>query len=93
MDEASITVTDRSRPGCVSSGDSECLARYHDRAPVMIERADFDAWLSGEDAAALLRPAREDALQERIVSSRVNCFGVGDDDPTLIEPSTIAEPR
>jgi hypothetical protein len=35
---------------------------------------------------ALLRPAPDDALQEWIVSTRVNKAGVGDDDPALIEP-------
>ena len=62
------------------------MTRFHDRAPVIIERENFDAWLSGGDAAALLRPAREDALREWIVSPRVNRSGVGDDDPTMIEP-------
>jgi hypothetical protein len=34
----------------------------------------------------LLRPAPDDALQEWIVSKRVNKAGAGDDDPALIEP-------
>jgi putative SOS response-associated peptidase YedK len=63
---------------------NEWMARFHNRAPIMIERKDFDAWLSGVDPAALLRVAREDSLQEWIVSSRVNRSSVGDDDPTLI---------
>ena len=62
---------------------NEWMTRYHDRAPVMIEQKDFDAWLVGEDAA--LQPAKEDALREWIVSPRVNRSGVGDDDPTMIE--------
>ena len=32
------------------------------------------------------RPAAESALQEWIVSSRVNRTGHGDDDPTIVEP-------
>ena len=98
MDEASITVTGRSRPGCVPIGDSGCLARYHDCAPVLLERKNFDLWLSGDalfasgdfNPASLLRPAREDSLQEWIVSSRVNRSGVGNDDPMMIEPLEIA---
>ena len=80
---------------------NEWMTRYHDRAPVLLERQDFDLWLSGDalfaegtsNPVSLLRPAREDALQEWIVSPRVNRSGVGVDDPTMIEPSTIAEPR
>jgi putative SOS response-associated peptidase YedK len=34
----------------------------------------------------LLRPPPDDALQEWIVSRRVNKAGVGDDDSALIEP-------
>ena len=75
-------------------GANEWMTRYHDRAPVLLERKDFDLWLSGDalfasgdsNPASLLRPAREDALQEWIVSSRVNRSGVGDDDSTMIEP-------
>ena len=62
------------------------MARHHDRGPVLLERKDFEAWLAGDDATALFRPAREDSLREWIVSSRVNRSGVGDDDPTMVEP-------
>ena len=62
------------------------MTRFHDRAPVVIERENFDARLSGDNATALLRPAREDSLLEWVVSSRVNRSGVGDDEPGLIEP-------
>ena len=76
-------------------GANEWMTRYHDRAPVLLERKDFDLWLSGDalfaegtsNPVSLLRPAREDALQEWIVSSRVNRSGVGDDDPTVSEPA------
>jgi len=37
-----------------------------------------------------LRSAQKDALQEWIVSPRVNRSGVGDDDPTLSEPVAMA---
>jgi putative SOS response-associated peptidase YedK len=61
------------------------MSRFHDRMPVLLERTDFDAWLTGRESASLLRPASEDSLQEWIVSPRVNRSGVGDDDPTMIE--------
>lgn len=41
--------------------------------------------MTGDDPGALLRSAPEGALQEWIVSQRVNRSGVGDDDPGLIE--------
>ena len=79
-------------------GANEWMTRYHDRTPVLLERKDFDLWLSGDalfaegtsNPVSLLRPAREDALQEWIVSSRVNRSGFGDDDATMIEPAAIA---
>jgi hypothetical protein len=43
-----------------------------------------------EQPAALLHAPPEDALQEWIVSPRVNRSGVGDDDPTLIEAVELA---
>jgi putative SOS response-associated peptidase YedK len=63
---------------------NEWMSRFHDRAPIMLERKDFAAWLSGDGAAALLRPAPPGSLQEWTVSPRVNRSGVGDDDPALI---------
>lgn len=65
---------------------NEWMARYHDRAPIMIEPNDFDAWFRGRGPASLLHPPRNNSLQEWIVSPRVNRSGVGDDDPMLIEP-------
>jgi hypothetical protein len=43
------------------------------------------AWMAGDDPAALLRPVREDALREWIVSTRLKKASVGDDDPALTE--------
>ncbi|WP_232366100.1 SOS response-associated peptidase [Methylocystis silviterrae] len=42
---------------------------------------------------ALLRPPPEDALQEWIVSPRVNRSGVDDADPTLLEPVRVEGPE
>ena len=61
------------------------MKRFHDRMPVILDWRDADAWMTGDDPGALLRPPPEDALQEWIVSPRVNRSGVGDDDPALIE--------
>ena len=61
------------------------MRRFHDRMPVILEWRDAGAWVTGESPGALLRPAPDDALQEWIVSTRVNKAGAGDDDPALVE--------
>jgi putative SOS response-associated peptidase YedK len=57
----------------------------HDRMPVILEPADFKAWLCGNDGTTLLRPAADDKLRIWPVSRRVNKTGSGDDDPTLVD--------
>jgi putative SOS response-associated peptidase YedK len=51
----------------------------HDRMPVILEPADFKAWLCGNDGTADDKPCIWP------VSRRVNKIGSGDDNPTLIE--------
>jgi len=68
--------------------------RIHDRMPVLLERHDLDAWLTGKAGVELLRSAPNDFLRMWPVSKRVNASGRGDDDPSLIEPledAAIAE--
>ena len=60
--------------------------RIHDRMPVLLERHDLDAWLTGKAGVELLRSAPNDFLRMWPVSKRVNVSGRGDDDPSLIEP-------
>jgi putative SOS response-associated peptidase YedK len=60
--------------------------RIHDRMPVLLERQDHDAWLTGKAGVELLRAAPNDLLRMWPVSKRVNVSGRGDDDPSLIEP-------
>ena len=62
------------------------MAPYHDRMPVLLAADQFDAWLNGTGGADLLKPL-ESALREWVVSNRVNKAGVGDDDPSLVEPA------
>ena len=64
--------------------------------PVILDWRDAGAWMAGDNPHfSLLRAPPEDALQEWIVSSRVNRSGVGDDDQALIEPRRLraSEPR
>ena len=64
------------------------MRRFHDRMPIILDWRDAGAWMTGESPGALLRPAPDDALQEWIVSTRVN--KASDDDPALIEPIETA---
>lgn len=59
---------------------------YHARMQVLLQQAEIDRWLSGETEARELHPASESALREWPIDRRVNRSGVGDDDPTLLEP-------
>ena len=76
----------RSCPAPSSSGASEWMVPYHDLRPVLLNEGDFDAWLKGDAGPEVLKPAAEEALREWTVSKRVNRTGVGDDDPTIVEP-------
>jgi putative SOS response-associated peptidase YedK len=69
---------------------SRWMSRFHDRMPIILERSSAGEWLRGADPAALLRPVPENALQEWVVSTRVNRTGFADDDPALIDPVSIA---
>jgi len=53
--------------------------------PVLLERQDRDAWLTGKAGVELLRPAPNDLLRMWPVSKRVDVSGRGDDDPSLID--------
>lgn len=64
---------------------NDWMSRFHHRMPVILDWRNVGAWITGDDPSALLKSAPEDALQERIVSARVNRSGVGDDDADLIE--------
>jgi putative SOS response-associated peptidase YedK len=74
------------------------LAPIHDRMPVVLAPEQFDAWLdtehvSAEDAAGLLQPAAEDALEAYEISMRVNDHR--NEGAELIEPAVgekIANP-
>jgi hypothetical protein len=50
----------------------------HDRMPVLLDKHDLDAWLTGKAGAEILRPAPNDLLRMWLVSKRVNASGRGD---------------
>lgn len=68
---------------------NEWMSRFHHRMPVILDWRDANVWMAAGDYGSLLRPPPEHALQEWIVSPRVNRSGVGDADPVLIEPEGV----
>ena len=62
------------------------VAEVHDRMPVLLRPAQFDAWLDGSAGKEALAPAGEDMLRRWPVSKRVNSSKAPADDPTLIDP-------
>ena len=69
---------------------SKWMSRFHDRMPIILEWRSARDWMRGANPAVLLRPAPENALQEWVVSTRVNKTGFGDEDQTLIDPVNSA---
>ena len=65
---------------------NELLAELHDRMPVILDPADYDAWLDpGHPAGAeLLVPCPSDWLEAVPVSTRVN--SPANDDESVVEP-------
>jgi putative SOS response-associated peptidase YedK len=73
----------------VTTTANRTLSVIHDRMPVILPDQAFDLWLDcakvdAETAAALLVPARDDALEAYQVSPAVN--RVANDSPELIAP-------
>lgn len=72
----------------ITTTPNELVAPIHDRMPVILEPAAFDAWLVPEAspiAQALLQPYPAERLRARPVSTRVN--SPKNDDPSVIEPA------
>lgn len=69
----------------VTTEANAVLAPIHARMPVVLEPADWPAWLgeTSGDPAPLMRPAGEDVLRAWPVSTRVN--NVRNDGPELLE--------
>lgn len=70
----------------ITTSANAVMAPVHDRMPVIVARADWGTWLSGETILAgdLLRPLGGDGLVVDRVSKRVN--KASNDGPDLIEP-------
>jgi putative SOS response-associated peptidase YedK len=70
----------------VVSGANTCVTPYHDRRPVLFEAKVFDRRPDGSHSREALKPAAKTALREWKTLPRFNKAGVGDDEPTIIEP-------
>jgi hypothetical protein len=56
--------------------------------PVILDENDFDGWLDGSLCLDALTCAPVSALREWPMLKRLNRSGVGDDDPSMVEPLT-----
>jgi putative SOS response-associated peptidase YedK len=61
----------------LTTGANRATAAIHDRMPAIVEARDFAAWLDcdavrAEEAAALLKPAAEDALDFFEIGQAIN---------------------
>ena len=71
----------------VTGAPNELVRPIHDRMPVILDPADYDAWLEARDPAipsALLRPFPTERMRTYPVSTRVN--STRNDDPELVAP-------
>lgn len=66
------------------------MAELHDRMPVILDTADYEAWLNPVDPRGpeLLRPCPDDLLEAIPVSTRVN--SPKNEGPDLIQPVELA---
>ena len=64
----------------IATDANELTRPIHDRMPVILDKADFAAWLSGTGGTELLRSAADNLLRMWPVSRRVNKTESGDDD-------------
>ncbi len=75
----------------VTTDANQLLLPIHERMPVVLASEDFAKWLSPQvtpdEAAALLKPAREDLFALTPVSTLVNT--VENDAPSLVEEATV----
>jgi putative SOS response-associated peptidase YedK len=57
----------------ITTEPSKFAAQFHNRMPLVLESDTWDLWMKGEldAAAALMKPANEDILSERVVSKAV----------------------
>jgi hypothetical protein len=57
----------------ITTDANELVGQIHDRMPIILHRADYDRWLSGEpDPRDLLWPFESDAMRVWPISTRVN---------------------
>lgn len=76
----------------LTTDPNQVIEPLHNRMPVIVEPKDYDRWLDPGDPARppidLLRPYPAERMHAWPVSDRVG--NVRNDDPTLLEPATVA---
>ena len=74
----------------VTCEPNELMSQLHNRMPVILAPADYDAWLDPSDLRGpeLLRPCPTEWLEALPVSTRVN--SPKNDDPSIFEPDNAA---
>lgn len=76
----------------LTTSATDSLGRIHDRMPLLVDQAQWQAWLNPEisdPAGEALRPASVDLLDAYPVSTRVN--RVANNDEALLNPLPAAE--
>ena len=73
----------------VTTEANDVMRRIHDRMPVIVARANYAKWLTGEEG--LLQPAPNQDIVAYPVSPAVNRAAI--DSPSLIEPASSALER
>jgi putative SOS response-associated peptidase YedK len=63
---------------------NELVKPIHDRMPVIVRPADYDAWLTGGGGRELLGPYPAEAMTAVPVSTRIN--NPKNNDPSVVEP-------
>jgi putative SOS response-associated peptidase YedK len=76
----------------VTTAANGFVSGMHDRMPAILEEDQVEPWLHGtpEDAAQVLKPYREDAMREHVVSRAINSPDA--DPPELPPPDAQAAP-
>jgi putative SOS response-associated peptidase YedK len=68
----------------ITTEPNELMRGIHDRMPVLVAPADYDAWLASPNPGDLLRPYPAQAMRAHTVHPRVS--KPANDDSTLISP-------
>jgi putative SOS response-associated peptidase YedK len=72
----------------ITTGANAFTRAVHNRMPALLQRKDFEPWLSRAAGRGVLKPAEQGYLRMWPVSKRVNQTGGGDDPALIAEIAT-----